>query len=235
MIDFSEVKLEQHTRDELQKLKINYAFQPIYKNDGNEIFGYEALMRPTDMNVMELIHEYTKEGKLHYLELATFIGASLEYVNRGYDKYFSVNSFPSVYLTQEEVIAMNEYVPRKVGKEIIEVLEYPEMPPAELEKKAKMMRSRNLRISIDDFGSGNHNSIEIVDMFNPMIVKLDKHMIQGIADNKELRADYSYLRDKFHERGIMVLAECVETKEDCEYLMRHGIDLLQGYYLGMPQ
>jgi len=32
----------------------------------------------------------------------------------------------------------------------------------------------------------------------------------------------------------MVLAEGVETKEEFEYLMRLGMDLVQGYYVGKP-
>ena len=40
---------------------------------------------------------------------------------------------------------------------------------------------------------------------------------------------------KLKEKGILVLAEGIETEEEREFLVKNGIDLLQGFYLGMPE
>ena len=48
MINFSHLQLKQSTLNELRKLQINFAFQPIYDLETEEIIAYEALMRPTE-------------------------------------------------------------------------------------------------------------------------------------------------------------------------------------------
>ena len=73
-----------------------------------------------------------------------------------------------------------------------------------------------------------------VDVFAPNIVKLDRSLIAGINDNIDMQENYLYYRDKFHSRGIKVLAEGIETKEEFDYLRENGIDLVQGFYLGRP-
>lgn len=97
MIYFDDLPLDKDILVALGELRINYVFQPIFQADGKTIFAREALMRPVDMSVMELIEEYTKEDKLHVLEIATFFGAMQEYVLRGYTEHICLNSFPSEY------------------------------------------------------------------------------------------------------------------------------------------
>ncbi|HRN10509.1 MAG TPA: EAL domain-containing protein, partial [Lachnospira eligens] len=46
---------------------------------------------------------------------------------------------------------------------------------------------------------------------------------------------YYYYRDSFHKRGIKVLAEGIESREEYEFLRDNGIDLVQGFYLGRPE
>ena len=64
MIYFDDLPLDKDILVALGELRINYVFQPIFQADGKTIFAREALMRPVDMSVMELIEEYTKEDRL---------------------------------------------------------------------------------------------------------------------------------------------------------------------------
>lgn len=235
MIDFSKVDLDESTKIELAKLNLNYVFQPIFKSDGREIYAYEALMRPVEKTVVELIEEYTKLGKLHYLEVATFFGAVQAYLERGYEEYLAINSFPSESFTEEENRVFDAYFKELHNRGIIEILEYPEIDKREWMKKKSTIEAKNLKIAIDDFGNGNNNTLEVVDIFNPHIVKLDRKLISNIDNDKIKKADFSVLVEKFHNRDMLVLAEGVETKEEFDYLSSHGVDLLQGYYLGRPQ
>ena len=75
MIYYDHLPLNKEILAALRELSINYAFQPIFCADQKTIFAYEALMRPLDMNVTELIEKYREENKLHVLEVATFFGA----------------------------------------------------------------------------------------------------------------------------------------------------------------
>lgn len=233
MIYFDDLPLNKDILDALGQLSINYVFQPIFEADGETIYAREALMRPTDMDVMELIDEYTKADKLHVLEIATFFGAMQEYQLRGYTEHICLNSFPSEFFSPEETKAFADYYgdPRGVG--IIEILEYPEY--SDFARKMKMgdTSEQSLKIAIDDFGIGI-NDMKMVDLYEPNIVKLDRELISGIDHISEKQENVRDLVLEFHNRGILVVAEGVEEKEEFDYLVGLGVDLYQGYYLARP-
>ncbi|MCR5511023.1 MAG: EAL domain-containing protein [Lachnospiraceae bacterium] len=233
MIYYDHLPLDKDILKALGELSINYVFQPIYEPDGKTIYAREALMRPTEMNVMELIDEYTKLEKLHVIEVATFFGAMQEYALRGYECNISMNSFPSEYFRKSEQEAFTEYFGDMSGLGIIEMLEYPYIDPVATLEKAEAIKRQNLQIAVDDFGTGLGN-MDAVDLYQPHFVKLDRHLISGIDHTSEKQTNVRSLIDVFHKRNILVVAEGVETKEEFEYLVALGVDYLQGYYLAMP-
>ena len=90
MIYYDHLPLDKDILKALAELSINYVFQPIFRPDGKTVYAWEALMRPTEMTVSELIEEYTKKDKLHVLEVATFFGAMQAYFLRGYEQRVSI-------------------------------------------------------------------------------------------------------------------------------------------------
>ncbi len=73
MIYYNHLPLDKDILKALGELSINYAFQPIFYPDGKTVFAWEALMRPTEMTVTELIEKYTQKDKLHILEADAFL------------------------------------------------------------------------------------------------------------------------------------------------------------------
>ena len=67
MISFDHLPLHTDILQALRELSINYVFQPIFRPDGKTVYAWEALMRPTEMTVTDLIADYTKKDKLHVL------------------------------------------------------------------------------------------------------------------------------------------------------------------------
>ena len=233
MIYFDDLPLDKEILDALEELSINYAFQPLFEKDGKTIFAREALMRPTEMTVTELIEEYTKLEKLHVLEVATFFGAMQEYHLRGYECRICLNSFPSEFFTLSEQKAFNDYYGNMNGMGIIEILEYPYISEEAVEQKRQATSKQDLWISIDDFGTGINN-MDVVNMYDTRIVKLDRHLICGIDHLPEKQENVKKLVNEFHLRDILVVAEGVEEKEEFEYLVGLGVNLFQGYYLARP-
>ena len=234
MIYFEDLPLDAEILDALRQLQINYVFQGIFLPDGKTIYAREALMRPIGMNVTELIEKYTAEDKLHILEIATFFGAMQEYQLRGYSEYVCLNSFPSECFTPEETKAFASYYGDQSGKGIIEILEYPYFSSYACKMKRGDTSAQRLRIAIDDFGSGINN-MDMVDAYDPVIIKLDRGLIVGIDHDPEKQRTVSALIKYFHAREMKIVAEGVETKEEFEYLVEMGIDLFQGYYLQRPE
>ncbi len=234
MIYFDHLPLDKDILKALGELKIEYAFQPIYKPDGETIFAYEALMRPEGETVTELIAEYTKLDKLHVLEVATFFGAMQAYFLRGYPERVSINSFPSDCMRQEEADAFWEYFGEEIrGRMIIENLEYPYFSLEHWNEKSRSVRAMDNLLAVDDFGIGINN-LERVRIMNPHIVKLDRELISGIDHIPEKQENVRKLLDEFHSKDILVVAEGVEEKEEFECLVSLGVDLFQGFYLARP-
>lgn len=60
-------------------------------------------------------------------------------------------------------------------------------------------------------------------------------IIQGIHKNPKNQKILSEYLKLAHDKAIMALAEGVETKEELDYVMSQGIDLVQGYYFSKPK
>ncbi|MBP5607302.1 MAG: EAL domain-containing protein [Lachnospiraceae bacterium] len=235
MVYFDHLPLDEDILKALRELSINYVFQPIFQADGKTVYAWEALMRPTDTTVTELIEDYKKRDKLHVLEVATFFGAMQAYFLRGYDQRVSINSFPSDCMKSEEADAFLEYFGEDIrGRMIIESLEYPYFSLEHWKEKSRSVRFMDNLLSVDDFGSGI-NDLEKVEIMTPHIVKLDRELISGIDHITEKQENVKELVLYFHSKKILVVAEGIEEKEEFDYLVGLGVDLYQGYYLARPE
>ena len=235
MIDFRELKFQQDDLEELIQLEIDFVFQPIFDAKNLEISAYEALMRPKGKSPLALIEEYQQKKKLHVIELATCFGATMEYKKRGYNKDLCLNSFPSEVMNRSQMELYFESFPEMDGKIIVEILEYTELNKYKWSEKKDEISHHEMRVSLDDYSTGN-NDISAVDFFLPQYVKFDRSMISNVHNDKAKQTKINELVAHFHERGIKVIAEGVETVEELTYLRSNtDVDYLQGYYLAMPK
>lgn len=160
MVDYSIFPLDEEIKDKLAKLEISYAFQPIFYPNGRDIYAYEALMRPKNIGVMDLIEEFRIKNDLHTLEVATIFGAVQCYAKRGYHSYIAINSFPAESFTAEEQAVFDEFYADVLGdKGIIEILEYTALDIDKWQSKKNSINRSRFNIALDDFGTGNNNMI----------------------------------------------------------------------------
>lgn len=234
MIYFDDLSLSKEIKDALMELKIEYVFQSIFYPDGVTVYAREALMRPINMSVTELIDEYNKKGKLHVLEVATFFGATQKYVLRGYKEMISINSFPCEIFTEEEVETYIDYYGKDKRALIIECLEYPRFSEEMSFTKRKYADINDNLIAMDDFGAG-FNDMHKVELLKPDIVKIDRALLSDIDKDTYKQANCSAIVEMMHSKNLLVVAEGVETKEEFEFMKSIGADLFQGYYLAMPE
>lgn len=234
MIDYSiYYNLPRDIKKELLNLNLDFVFQPIFARD-NSIFAYEALMRPAGETVGELIDRYADLDKLHIIEVATILGALQEYKKRKYDGLLHINSFPSEYLSDDELSTVIESYPELQPKVVIEVLEYLKGSEHKWEKKKPIFEHNNMITAIDDFGAGE-NGVEAVDFYKPNIVKFDRSLISDISTNPIKQAIVKDNVRNLHSQEYYLVAEGVETKDEYDYLKAAGFDFFQGFYLGMPK
>jgi diguanylate cyclase len=150
-------------------------------------------------------------------------------------------------------VAINLFAPAlddlTLPDRISSALEEAELPPAALSfeltehlllaniRRAKtvidQLRSRGLRIAIDDFGSGYATMSYLRDL--PIDeLKLDRQFIAPILRSERSAAIVRSVIDLAHALGIACVAEGVEDKATAERLREYGCDIAQGHYFSRP-
>ena len=93
------------------------------------------------------------------------------------------------------------------------------------------MKKLGFLISIDDFGTG-YSSLSTIQDMPADILKIDKSFVDRIGKNEKNIIDYILTIAK--ELNFTTIAEGVETKEQRDYLLENGCDIIQGYYYAKP-
>ena len=97
------------------------------------------------------------------------------------------------------------------------------------------LKDNGSTFSMDDFGSGYSNLLELLKM-EYVMVKMDKEFIWNCLDSHKpenarmLEYSISFLKDY----GLHVLAEGVETIDQAKTLIEKGVEYLQGFYYSRP-
>ena len=218
--------------------KINFAFQPIFEIETGNIYGYEALMRPAPYTPMEVITEYAHHERLNEIEEFTTYYAAKQFLENKLTGKLFLNSFPSAFVSDEMLDKVHQLVQHRLkGLLVIEMLEYTEFDShAHNTKTAQFKRSQTDElVAIDDYGTGRNIDEECIDFYKPDIVKIDRDLISNIHTNITNQKALIDICKYLEKKGIIILAEGVETQEEYDYLKNYPIKLMQGYFLGRPQ
>lgn len=102
-----------------------------------------------------------------------------------------------------------------------------------LHRVIKVFNDADIRICLDDFGSGyaNFNTVLKVPFST---IKLDRSLLFGISDDPKVASFYRNISNSLIDMGYKVVAEGVETKEELDLLKKWGVDFIQGYYFSKP-
>ncbi len=218
--------------------KINFAFQPIFEIETGNIYGYEALMRPTPYTPMEVIAEYARFNRLNEIEEFTIYYAAKQFLENNLTGKLFLNSFPSAFVSDEMLDKVHLLVQHRLkSRLVIEMLEYTEFDShAHNKKTTQFIKSQTDEfVAIDDYGTGKNIDEECIDFYNPDIVKIDRKLISKIHTNLRNQKALIDICNYLQKKGIIILAEGVETQEEYDYLKKYPIKLMQGYFLGKPE
>ena len=93
------------------------------------------------------------------------------------------------------------------------------------------LRAAGVRIALDDFGTG-YSSLSHLRDFPIDKVKLDLSFVQGIEEEKQSRTIVQAMIGMAKNMGISVIAEGIETQEQCNILKLMQCEYGQGYLYG---
>ena len=88
-------------------------------------------------------------------------------------------------------------------------------------------------LSIDDFGTG-YSALSYLNYFPVSQIKIDRSFVQGIPDDSGKSELVKAMISIAQALRLELVAEGVETREQADYLRRHGCPLAQGYLYGKP-
>ena len=95
------------------------------------------------------------------------------------------------------------------------------------------LRLKNIRLSIDDFGTGFSSLVQLYRMpFNE--IKVDKSFVMKAMVDEEAATIVRTTIELGHGLGLEVVAEGIEDQETCNWLKEIGCDTGQGYFISRP-
>jgi diguanylate cyclase (GGDEF)-like protein len=100
-------------------------------------------------------------------------------------------------------------------------------------QKLNAIRDMDLKISIDDFGTG-FSSLSYLKRFPIDYLKIDQSFVRDITTDPNAAAICISIIDLAHNLKMKVVAEGVETEGQMNYLRRHHCDEMQGYLFSRP-
>ena len=221
---------------------ISYHFQPIIDAKDGSVFAYEALMRvdlPTLHSPADVLRLAREENCLHEVERITFFCASSAYQaleNAGKvvpSALLFVNSIASQYLTPDELSEYSARYASILPRIVIEITEEEGLDPKALRIKQTIPGSSGA-FALDDYGSGYSNERSLLEL-SPNYIKIDLSIIRSIDTDANKRQIVSNTVSYAHQRGMKVVAEGLETADEVRTVLSLGVDLLQGFFLAMPQ
>lgn len=149
---------------------------------------------------------------------------------------FHVNILPATLLQTpvEELIRLLD-LGLEMGDCCLEISEQQLLgDPEVLVSPVRRLQEAGIGIAIDDVGFGN-SCLEGLLMLRPEVLKIDKRLILGVARDAGMRAILKRLLQIAAVLGSEVVAEGIETQEDCTVLQDLGVRLGQGYLYGRPE
>ena len=221
---------------------VTYHFQPIIDAKDGSVFAYEALMRvdlPTLHSPADVLRLAREENCLHEVERITFFRASSAYQtleNAGKvvpSALLFVNSIASQYLTPDELSEYSARYASILPRIVIEITEEECLDPKALRIK-QTIRGSSGAFALDDYGSGYSNERSLLEL-SPNYIKIDLSIIRDIDTDANKRQIVSNTVSYAHQRGMKVVAEGLETADEVRTVLSLGVDLLQGFFLAMPQ
>lgn len=100
-------------------------------------------------------------------------------------------------------------------------------------EKFKQLQALGIAIAIDDFGTG-YASLGYLQNFSFDILKIDRCFVSNITKNPRNMAIVTAILRMAQQLNFQVIAEGVETATEKDFLLQHGCDMIQGYFISKP-
>ncbi len=225
-------------KEAIDEDRITTYYQAIIDNKTNEVVKYETLVRMLDYEGQPVstltFLEIAQKAKLYPKITKIVIEKALKTFENLNDIEFSIN------LTIEDILS--EEITRFIYKKlenypnahnvIFEITESEEVSDYKIINNfIKELKKYDVKIAIDDFGSGYANFEHIINI-NADFIKIDGSLIKNLNTDKNAAIITEAIISFSKKLGKKTITEYVHNEEIYEIVKTLGADYSQGYYFG---
>jgi len=239
------IEMEKEIEQSLKQNDFILYYQPIVKTKGEQLKGYEALVR-WDHTTRGILSPYyflpfaVKTGLIGRIDekIREMAVQKLEEWSLTQSSYtLSVNVSAKEFLEEGFLETMENLFSRHVfnmEKLIIEITEDSFLEDyQETVRKIRYLKKKGILFSIDDFGTG-YSSLSYLRKIPADFLKIDMEFVQNIHQNQINRTIVESTIKLAHDLGFQTICEGVETREEFHILRKFNTDYVQGYLFGKP-
>lgn len=233
-------QIEQALRNAIIADEVDVHFQPIVCLARDQVVGFEALARWTDADLgvvspAVFVPLAEERGFIDLLTDTLLRKAAAAAIGWPHDLFLSFN-LSSAQLTDvrtsQNVMSIINRVgldPRRLELEITETAVVAD--PETAEKIIAALRGEGIRISLDDFGTGQSSLGRLMN-FNFDKVKIDRAFVSRITEDPAAEHIIRAIVAMCEGLGLEVVAEGVENFTEALKLKALGCGMAQGYFYG---
>lgn len=144
--------------------------------------------------------------------------------------HFIKPDFPERF---EEVLARYQVPKELIEVEMTETIVVEELQQQIVKQTIEELRSKGVRLSIDDFGSG-YSSLGIFEQIPASVIKLDRSFLLNRQDRSRQVKIMKGIVNLAQELEAQIVCEGVETDNDVELMQEIGAYVAQGYRYAKP-
>ena len=240
------INLETKLRHALDNKELTLVYQPKVNIKTNTFAGVEALCRWYDPELghvspgqfIPLAEEIGIINRLSDLVIETACKQHASWRATGMAPVKIAINLPPTSLAEPDIIdklqhqlAFYHIDPQYIELEITEetFLDAGD----QCQKNLKALDELGFYISIDDFGTGYSCLSYLLDL--PVsTLKIDGSFVRKLGTQPQNDGIVNAIMTLGHGLGLQVVAECVETEEQLNFLERNGCDIIQGFYFSKP-
>jgi diguanylate cyclase (GGDEF)-like protein/PAS domain S-box-containing protein len=240
------VELEAQLRRALEKGELRLAFQPKVDLASGAISGAEVLLHwshpelglVTPANFIPLAEETGLIVPIGEWVLRSACAQAKAWTDAGLPPVAMAVNVSARQFLHHDIVALVESVLEQTG-----------LPPGQLELELtetliardvekvaatiRRLHSAGVRFSIDDFGTG-YSNLSQLKRFRVDRLKIDQSFVRNLHSSRNDAAIALAIISLARALDLKVIAEGVETAEQCAFLRKHGCDEIQGYYFSRP-
>ncbi len=240
-----QLKMEEELRDAMQNNELELRYQPQVDTVTGEVVSMEALVRwkhPTRGMVSPLDFIPVAERTGQIIELGEWVMREVARHCQYWDSMglpafrVCINISPLQFNQSNLPLSIGNFL-RESGMQAsrleLELTESAIMTDAQTNiEKLQQLKALGLDLAVDDFGTG-YSSLSYLKRFPIDTLKIDQSFIADLS-SPDGAAIVDAIIALSKTLKLRVIAEGIEEKEQLDYLVARGADLLQGYFFARP-